>query len=74
MQEMWSEGSVSFMELEDEPELLGMYCLIWTLFHPLKQNCINWNLPITMKTLNLNSGAIIKKRYCHNFAAFLQTL
>lgn len=74
MQEMWSEGSVSFVELEGELELLAIYCLIWKLFRPLKQNCINWNLPIAMKTLNLNSDAIKKKRYCHNFAAFLQTL
>lgn len=74
MQDMSSESFASSVELEDDLELLETYCLIWKLFCPLKQNCINWNLPIAMKTLNLNSDAIKKKRFCHNFAAFLQTL
>lgn len=74
VQVVWSEGSVSFVGLEDELELPAMYYLIWKLFCPLKWNCNNWNLPTARKRLNLNFDATKKKRYCHNFAAFLQTL
>lgn len=74
VQVVWSEGSVSFVGPEDELEFLVIYYLIWKLFCPLKWSCNNWNLPTTRKRLNLNSDAIKKKRYCHNFAAFLQTL